>query len=72
MLRIIKGIYRNTQNEIITREGIKDRFKTEKSLKQGCLMSTTLFNAYIEDLDEDWENWIKKGVKSKGKIMKVK
>lgn len=46
---MIKGIYKNTTNEIITGEGITRRFVTKRGLKQGCPMSTVLFDGYIDD-----------------------
>ena len=55
LLKMVKGIYKNTENEVITEEGLTERFRTERGVRQGCPMSPTIFNVYIEDLDEVWE-----------------
>lgn len=54
VLGIIKGIYRETKNEVITGEGITESFNTNKGVRQGCPLSPSLFNIFIEDLEEQW------------------
>ncbi|KAI4487667.1 hypothetical protein M0802_011929 [Mischocyttarus mexicanus] len=57
--RMIEVIYRETRNEIITGEGITEEFATERGVRQGCSLSPTLFNVYLDDLEEQW---VRKGL----------
>lgn len=62
MLRIIKEIYKETENEIITGEGISGKFKTSRGVRQGCPLSVLLFLIYLENLEERWERKNEGGV----------
>lgn len=53
-LRAIDKIYNQTLNEIITREGITEKFGIRKGVRQGCPLSVLLFLIHIEDLEEKW------------------
>jgi hypothetical protein len=55
----IKEIYRDTKAAIRTKEGLLEQFKTNKGVRQGCVLSPTLFNLYVAELDECLE---KRGV----------
>ena len=55
MHRMIRGIYRETNNEVISEEGISEGFKTENGVWQGCPISPTLFNLFLDDIDKEWE-----------------
>ena len=39
MHRMIRGIYRETNNEVISEEGISEGFKTENGVRQGCQLA---------------------------------
>ena len=51
-LNIIKSIYSTTTNSIIYDDKISDIFLSNKGVKQGDTLSTTLFNLFINDLPD--------------------
>lgn len=55
MLWMIKGMYRVTQNEIITGGGISESFQIGRGVSQGCPLSSILFSLFLDDLGEMWE-----------------
>ena len=55
MLQMIKNIYKETRNEVITDEGVTESFASTRGVRQGCPLSPTLFGVYLEDFDEGWE-----------------
>ena len=55
MLKMVKEIYRETMNEVITDEGVTNTFETKGGVGQGCLLSAILFNIFIDDIENDWE-----------------
>ncbi|XP_015115564.1 uncharacterized protein LOC107040136 [Diachasma alloeum] len=52
---MIKAIYRVSENEVITGEGITGRFSTVRGVRQGCPLSPILFNLFVDDIDDKWE-----------------
>ena len=53
-LRRVEKIYEETWCEVITEEGISKSLRTEVGVRQGCPLSPTMFNLFIEDIDETW------------------
>lgn len=53
-LDIIERIYSCTENEVIVEDGVTERFRTGKGVRQGCPLSRPLFLAYLEDLEKWW------------------
>ena len=51
-LSIIKSIYASTTNSIICNDKISEVFLSNKGIKQGDTLSSTLFNLFINDLPE--------------------
>jgi hypothetical protein len=39
------------------------KIKTNQELKQGCSLSSTLFNIYIDDMIKKWKPTINPGIK---------
>ena len=52
MLRALRAIYSNVECSVKVNGHLTDSFKVLSGLKQGCLLSTTLFNLYINDLSD--------------------
>ena len=51
-LNIIKSMYSTTTNSIIYDNELSETFPSNKGIKQGDTLSTTLFNLYINDLPD--------------------
>lgn len=47
----MKKIYEDTEAAVRTTEGVTKGFNIRKGVRQGCVLSPTLFNLYIADLD---------------------
>jgi len=47
----IEKIYEETEVVIRMREGYTEEFKTRKSVRQDCVMSSIFFNIYMANLD---------------------
>ena len=52
IIRLIENVYRHTKSAIWTGNKVSDFFETFSGVKQGCLLSPTLFTLYLEDLFE--------------------
>ena len=51
-LKILKSRYDTTTNSIIYNNDLSEPFPSNKGVKQGDTLSTTLFNLYINDLPD--------------------
>ena len=48
IVRIIEAIYKNTECAVVINGRITEWFKVEVGVRQGCLLSPTLFNIFLE------------------------
>jgi len=51
----IMEIYKETRNIVKVKDKKSSEFWTERGVRQGCPMSSTLFNTYMMDLEEEME-----------------
>ena len=73
LYRIIEKIYEETVNEVITNEGMAERFRTATGVRQGCPLSPLFFSLLIDDIDEIWVRQNEEGtVIGKEKIFAMK
>ena len=54
-LNIIKSIYSCTTNSIIYKDSLSSKFPSNIGVKQGDVLSTILFNIYVNDLPQSFE-----------------
>uniref|UniRef100_T1JM50 Uncharacterized protein n=1 Tax=Strigamia maritima TaxID=126957 RepID=T1JM50_STRMM len=57
MLRMIRTIYSETKNQVITEGGLLEVFWTVRGVRQGCPMSPVSFSIFINDIDDCWRRW---------------
>jgi len=64
----IMETYKETRNLVKVRDKKSSEFWMEKGIRQDCLMSPTLFNIYMIDLEEEMEKGQAGGSNRKTKI----
>ena len=62
LLNTIKCIYRNTKVRIKFNDGISEPIYTNKGVRQGCGLSPTLFNIYINKIVQEFKIVIRQGL----------
>lgn len=50
LIKKIKDLYKETDVTIKIKEGLTRRFTVKKGIRQGCMISSVLFNLYIADI----------------------
>ena len=59
LILVIKNLYNKATSAVLFNSSIGDWFRTTVGVRQGCLLSPTLFNIYLErimtDALEDYE-----------------
>ena len=60
LINLIQSLYENA-NSAVMHKGISGEwFPTKTGVRQGCLLSSTLFNIFLEDIMKDkWPNYNK-------------
>ena len=53
LLRVIKTVYNKATSAVLFNSSIGDWFRTTAGVRQGCLLSPTLFNIFLERIMTD-------------------
>ena len=65
LIRVITNLYDKATSAVLFNSSIVDRFRTTVGVRQGCLLSPTLFNIFLErimtDAIEDHEGTVSIG-----------
>ena len=48
IVRVIEALYNNTECAVVIDDQLTDWFEMRVGLRQGCLLSPTLFNIFLE------------------------
>ena len=68
IIRVIKNLYDKATSTVLFNSSIEDWFRTTVGVRQGCLLSPTLFNVFLErfmtDALEDHEGTVSIGGKA--------
>ena len=48
LIQVIKNLYNKATSSVLFKSNIGDRFRTTVGVRQGCLLSPTLFNIFLE------------------------
>ena len=62
LLNTIKCIYRNTKVRIKFNDDISKAIHINKGVKQGCGLSSVLFNIYVNKIIQEFKTVIKKDI----------
>ena len=53
LIRVIKNLYDKATEAVLLNSSIEDWFRTTVGVRQGCLLSPTLFNIFLERIIAD-------------------
>ena len=53
LIRVIKNLYNKATSAVLFNGSIEDWFRTTVGVRQGCLLSPTLFNIFLERIMTD-------------------
>lgn len=55
MFNLIRNIYKGTKAEIHVNGRVTEDLTANCGVRQGCALSSTLFDLFIDDIDDEWE-----------------
>ena len=65
LIKVIKNLYSKATSAVLFNSGLEDWFRKTVAVRQGCLLSPTLFNIFLErimtDASEDHESTVSIG-----------
>ena len=65
LIRVFKNLYDKDTSAVLFNDIVADRFRTTAGVRQGCILSPTLFNVFLErittDASEDHEGTVSIG-----------
>ena len=53
LIQVIKNLYNKATRAVLFNSSIEDWFRTTVGVRQGCLLSPTLFNIFLERIMTD-------------------
>ena len=53
LIKVIKNLYNKATSAVLFNSSIEDWFRTTAGVRQGCLLSPTLFNIFLERIMTD-------------------
>ena len=53
LIKVIKNLYSKATSAVLFNSGLEDWFRTTVAVRQGCLLSPTLFNIFLEKIMTD-------------------
>jgi len=62
LIEVIKSPYKNTSVHIDTGKKILEKIYINQGVQQGCNLSPTIFNIYIDDLLRNWKHKVDAGI----------
>ena len=63
LIRVIESLYEDTMIKVKIGEEVSECEKINKGVRQGCPLSCTLFNIYMDKITRQWKATEPKGVK---------
>ena len=75
LIRVMKNLYDKATSAVLFNSSIGDWFRTTDGVRQGCLLSPTLFNLFLErimtDALEDHEGTVNTGGKTIANLLRL-
>lgn len=62
LVEAIKSLYKETSICLVIGGNLTEAIPTNKGVRQGCSISPTLFNIYIDDMFRTWKSYVNPGI----------